>query len=407
MRIYPPTIILGERATAAAIVETDSGERKQLWYSVPEEYAAGLVPDRCDGFVVAMLYSAMLRGEDIHVCGSMSASLYHNLSSYVTKLLMVGMPVLKEIEIVPECLVDQDLCDAKGVVTGFSGGIDSLATLGMYYYRDVPDGLRLTHLIYNNVGSHACDVGQDPELARRLFRKRHGRLLHAVEDLNLGVVDIDSNLDELLDGLDFLRIHTLSNVSAVLMLQGLFKRYYYASGYNYEQCKYNSVSDIASLDPVLVPLLSTESIQCLSAGCQYSRVDKTRIVSEISLSYRSLDVCTQQRDEAPANCGVCYKCVRTLLTLELLGLIEKYRDVFDLPAYRQSKERSYLDLLCGVHGVYGEEILVLARDVGWRFSVLMRIRCGMVRAARSCVRILAAMTPRFIRKLLKYSLRSQ
>jgi hypothetical protein len=39
------------------------------------------------------------------------------------------------------------------------------------------------------------------------------------------------------------------------------------------------------------------------------------------------------------NCGKCWKCARQQLTLELMGKLEKYSEVFDLPYYHQNRTR--------------------------------------------------------------------
>jgi hypothetical protein len=84
-------------------------------------------------------------------------------------------------------------------------------------------------------------------------------------------------------------------------------------------------------------LLSTESVTFYSAGSNYSRVQKTQIVSEFELSYQYLNVCLFKIK----NCGRCLKCKRTLLTLDILGCIEKYRNVFNLDAFYKIKD-SYI-----------------------------------------------------------------
>ena len=39
------------------------------------------------------------------------------------------------------------------------------------------------------------------------------------------------------------------------------------------------------------------------------------------------------------NCSACDKCLRTLLTLEVLGVLERYRAVFDLDVYARHRDR--------------------------------------------------------------------
>ena len=38
------------------------------------------------------------------------------------------------------------------------------------------------------------------------------------------------------------------------------------------------------------------------------------------------------------NCGMCNKCKRTLFTLDILGVLEKYENIFNLNNYYKVKE---------------------------------------------------------------------
>lgn len=83
-----------------------------------------------------------------------------------------------------------------------------------------------------------------------------------------------------------------------------------------------------------LPLLSTKNLRIYSEGEGMSRLMKLKDVVNYPPSYKYLNVCL----ETSKNCGVCEKCVRTLLEIDALGQLEKYKDVFDIEYYKKHKQ---------------------------------------------------------------------
>src|SRR4028118_737543 len=175
-----------------------------LWYSLGEEYA-DLVSDRSDAPLVALLIRAMACGEDIHLDGTISERLYYNLSRSYQHVLRAVIPSLRLINIYPDN-VQPATQRASGVATGFSGGIDSFSVLADHHYTDVPTGFRLTHLLYNNVGSH--EKG-----GSRLFRERYEHIRPTAERIGLPFIAVDTNVSAFYSGFKFQQTHTPRNAS--------------------------------------------------------------------------------------------------------------------------------------------------------------------------------------------------
>jgi hypothetical protein len=353
----PETIRDGGSATIRALV-AHKDRKGYLWFSVGREHEEWLTPETADAFVVAMLLSAMMNKEDIHVDGVMSEKLFYNLTKHYMRIIASSFPSLSPVGIIPEGLTSTIYnLGSGGVATGFSGGIDSFCVLADHLFGPVPAGFKVTHLLFNNVGSHG--VG-----GRRLFGERYNRILPLVRELGLPIIVTDSNLDELLS-LDFLTSHMPRNLAVPLLFQKLIRRFYYASAYRYEDCFVGPTDSMGYSDPMAVHLLSTESTECISSGCQYSRVEKTMRVAEIRASYKYLDVCVSP--EAAGNCSVCWKCARTILTLEILGRLGDYKAVFDLDKYRQIRSRYVTEVLSSSDPLQ-KEIVELAKERGYELS---------------------------------------
>jgi hypothetical protein len=358
MKIASPQLISDRQATKITTLVEYSQGQVELWYSVDRQYSEFLTGENLDAFLVGSLILAMREKEDIYIDGIISERLFYNLTNYLIKILTLLIPSLHPINLYPKGLNSSKICqESKGVATGFSGGIDSFCALLDHLGENAPPSYRLTHLILNNVGSHGKG-------GRELFHQRYQRLLKFAEEYQLPLIKIDSNLDEMLQ-MNFQNTHTTRNISAVLLLQKLLGKYYYASAHQYQDCIITESPDGAVIDPAAIHLFSTETTECISTGCQYSRVEKTMKVAEFEPSYRYLDVCVHAVDR-PENCSQCWKCARTLLTLEILGKHQLYRNVFDLEKFAEIRE-SYIESLPQSQSPLSKEVLDLAVKRNYQF----------------------------------------
>jgi hypothetical protein len=343
-----------------------AGGRDVLWYGVDARHAAHLSADRYDGVLVGLLLKAMALGEDVEVRGTVSDRLHFSLSHYYMDIVSQVLPRLRPVRVHAERL-DSGAGRERpaGVGTGFSAGVDSFAVLHDHHLREDRPGWRVTHLLFNNVGSHGERGG---EAARALFRQRFGAVRGWPEDAGLELVRVDSNLSELLQ-MDFEETHTPRNFSVVLQMQPLFGRYYYASTFRYRDCFVGPTYDMAYSDPFAVHLLSTETLDCVPTGSQHTRVAKTALVARVPGAPRWLNVCANVT-AGGRNCSTCAKCCRTLLTLEMLGELDAFAGAFDLGAWRRVRNRyvSSEVLARGRASPFTAEILEYAARTGWRFS---------------------------------------
>jgi len=340
-----------------------SGKRKNLWYSFPKKFRPYLTTDKLDGFLVGLLLLAMKLGEDIRVEGAISEKLHFNLTHSYINIMKIVMPNLKKIKIKVQDFDNGKNAKCEGaVVTGFSAGVDSFCTVYDHCINVSSPSYKITHFVFNNVGSHG---EWDSEKARKLFNLRHNLIKGYPENSGIELIKIDSNLSDILQ-MNFQQTHVPRNVSAVLLLQKLFSKYYYASTYQYKDCVVKPYQDIAIIDPLCLHLLSTETLECISSGCEYSRVEKTRKVAKVPFANRWLNVCVNSVDGT--NCSACLKCCRTLLTLEVLGLLENFSYVFNLKKWQKVRNSYLRRHLADKNDPFIKEILEYAKNVGYSFK---------------------------------------
>ncbi len=77
--------------------------------------------------------------------------------------------------------------------------------------------------------------------------------------------------------------------------------------------------------PVLDLNYSSLNLRIRHDGITLSRLDKTRIVADSEAALQNLRVCNNYKSYRPGllNCGRCEKCLRTMLALEIVGVLDR------------------------------------------------------------------------------------
>ena len=371
MQIRKPIVRRTPEETVLSARVSFQGKEDECFYSVPAKYADFADTESSNCFLVGMLYPAMRYGEDIHVEGTVSARLLYNLNEYLVPLMSICDERLKRIKVTAEATDDKGARDAKAVGTGFSGGIDSFATICEHFARPEPEGFKLTHLFFFNVGAHGIPKKPgDMEAIERQFRARYEKFKGFPEEAGLPFVPVDSNVHQF-HPWGHLEVATFATVSAVMFLQRGIRRYYLASsGHTYRQL-WKFLGDggrpdaIERVNMMLLPWLSTESLDLVDDGNLYDRSQKTVLVAGYPPAAKYLNVC-YGHDTLDTNCSVCPKCSRTLLTLDILGKLDDFAGVFDIPRYkREVRRRLIAETIVGEgKNLFAKHQMDLARERG-------------------------------------------
>jgi hypothetical protein len=329
MTIHAPAMSECDRTTRLSADVTFPDGTRTLWFACDKAHANGFTPEASDAFVVAALIVAMRRGLDIAVEGSMSSRLHYHLTTSYMELLSSLLPDIRVVDIEAKRL-HRTIWRGSGAITGFSGGIDSFCTVLEHRAGRVQQEYAITHLLFNNVGSHGQSERDD-----QVFANRFVRLENVARDCFASpLIAVDSNLDDFI-GMDFQLTHTLRNVAVALLFQNLAAKFLYSSTVHFRDCRVRPTYDIGYADAIGVPLLSTESMECISSGSRHTRFGKTELVAADPATFAALDVCVMPQVGGRTNCSTCWKCLRTELALEVIGALPNYATAFDLDAYRR------------------------------------------------------------------------
>jgi hypothetical protein len=224
----------------------------------------------------------------------------------------------------------------------FSGGVDSFFTV--LRHSNGSDFPRRTH-----IDDLLCVWGFDVSLENaEAFRRMRDVLRSAASELGKELLDVATNLRETRwQQTDWGYLsHGAAFASVALALEGRYAQVLLASSVGY--------GDLTPWGSHVVtdPLLSTGHTKIVHDGAAFSRLQKTELVARSPVAMRSLRVCW--RSGSDENCSACEKCYRTMLTLELLGTLDRctafkkgsvdvaaIRNIYVTPAV----SRDYRDLL--------------------------------------------------------------
>lgn len=343
---------------------------QELWYSVPEAYT-DFISESADAALVALLFPAMAHGEDITLEGAISEELFYTMSSPYQVILRHVFPSLNKVNIYAREW-HRPNGRANGVVTGFSGGIDSFCVLADHYYsNNIPKKFRITHLLFSNVGSHGAG-------GETLFDKRYQRVEQAARHIGLPIFPVNSNLDSFyIDlGYAFIDTHTPRNASVAHLLSNGISRYYFSSTFDYKSLTIGAThGGLPRSEPVFLPLLGTPSVDLISTGSEYTRVEKTLKIAAIDDTRELLDICVKAKKAqkvGKVNCSICWKCMRTLLTLEIADNLDNYQHLFDLKLYRRHRNR-YIATILKKDDPLTQEIISFARAQNYKLPVSAKL----------------------------------
>ena len=265
---------------------------EEIWVRVPHDFP---LIQRGEVFVAAALLEAMIRNEPLFIDDNapISPKLLSNLTE-LQNIYSCWNTDLSVVSIHANTDVPED--EEKAPASYFSGGIDSSHTL-LTHMNEI---MNLIHI--RGFGEFLEDKEWSASVARHTA---------FANSLNKTLIPIDSNI--------WLFFHK-RKISVYffygLILGGLagtlgFKKIFIPSSTTYSELfPWGS-------HPLTDPLWSTEQVKIVHDSAQYRRTEKTEMIASVPEILDNLQVCWMSNEH---NCGTCSKCVRTRVTLDLLGV---------------------------------------------------------------------------------------
>lgn len=344
----------GGRTRLVAAIEFEGFDapytENEMWFEVGDDLADVLTDATYDPFFLVPMYLAMYHGAELRIEGRVSKLLYDNMVRYGQAILCDFSGDLQRVPVRVDGFVRLE--GGSRIGTGISCGVDSLSTIkDRFVDEDDPD-FKITDLFLFNCGTHG-DFGA--ESTERQFKALLSENAGAANELGLPLHAVNSNLHAFTHSIGEQKMGFFAIYSCIFSVQRLLRRYYVSSGCSYDEVlKYNEHYrdfDMAGYcEPIIVPLVQTESLSLVVDGAQRRRSDKVKNISDWGIAQQYLNVCVDS-ERSGGNCSICPKCKRTLIALEALGRLDEYSNLFDISRYEKIAKRYKLEIV----SEYGKE----------------------------------------------------
>jgi hypothetical protein len=266
----------------------------RVWYKFPKGYS---VSTKGDAFLAAALLPAMRKGEALEIEeGSPVSSRLLNGADQIQDIFQSWYPFLRKIPIRAQASVTTT--GNPGVASFYSGGVDGTHT----FLRHAKE---ITHLIFVK----GIDMQLDND---RLFKSALACNRRFAESHGTTLIPVISNVRFFFHSFKSLNwiICQGAGLASIAVALGFAKNYVAASLTYRDFYPWGSQS-------LTDRLWSTESTEIVHDGAETTRNEKLRKLGEDQSALEILRVCWQ---DAGYNCGKCEKCLRTRISLRVLGL---------------------------------------------------------------------------------------
>lgn len=277
----------------------------EAYFTFDKKYKSFLEVD-ASPFAAALLIPSMQRGEDLIVEGAISKELYTGMHEVMNKVLSWNIG-LKPIKIIASHL-KKDTSKPTVTASFFSGGVDSFYTF-LKRKNDPEDPV--THLLLVN----GYDI--DPR-NKNLWAATLQNIQEVAKAEKASLIEVESNFRSLIDPIfswDYTHGGCLAAVG--LCLRRGLKQVYVPSSCTVEQ----QIPWGTHLE--MDEYWSTEKLSFIHDGSEASRIDKIAWqIAKSPTALKSLRVCYMNEKDT-FNCGVCEKCLRTMINLYVVGALNK------------------------------------------------------------------------------------
>lgn len=251
----------------------------------------------------AALLPCMKRGIALVSEGKVSER-FLNAINAISDIFCGWEPSLQRVEIKNVIPEPRELPKENRVGTFFSGGVDSFYTF--LTRRD-----EITDLIFVH--------GFDMHLDDYSLRTRRSEVIRKIGSrFGKRVIEVETNLRLFLNPYVSWRklAHGAALASVGHLLFPFFRRIYIPASHTHTDFLPSGTY------PLLDPLWSTEALEFVHDGGEFTRIDKVAFISEFDLALQYLRVCSKNPN-SDYNCGKCEKCLRTMINLHLVGALDR------------------------------------------------------------------------------------
>ena len=337
------------------ICEIDTnGKKDTLFLECEQKWKKYLLTERADAFVVLLLPVAMREKHDIASYLPITEALKNNLEKDYIPTLCQNDKTLYSPKIFAE--TENALIGGTAVGTANSLGVDSFYTI--YKYANCDDeNLRITHFYMGAISldlwrTHSKNIFQYLKKKKYIF----DRYKLVADELGKELILTFSNFIKFMckkHGYVHTTVHTYITLAEILCFKKLWKAYLFSATFGPKDVSIQNVrhTDCSHYDYLTTQALSVPDLKIISSGAEVSRYEKTKILADYEAAQKYLRPCFNylQLRKDMKNCGrsLCPKCLRLLVSADVAGNLDKFKNVVDVEKYKRHRKRFFRIVVWG------------------------------------------------------------
>jgi hypothetical protein len=257
-----------------------------------------------EAYVSAALLPAMQEGTDLEPPNTLDPLFAENCQT-IQDIYSTWYDNAEPISINADTSSSSDTYEGQEgrTATFFTGGVDSFYTL--LKHKKMIDALVYVH-------------GFDVDLEDETLRHQVSEMVRTVgEELGKEVIEIETNLRAFSSNFaSWGRYHGGALAAVGHTLANQISTIFIPSSYTYADL------EPWGSHPLLDPLWGSDTSTFIHDGCEATRVEKCKKISNSEVALESLRTCWRNPGSV-YNCGECNKCIRTKVNLYSVGALEE------------------------------------------------------------------------------------
>lgn len=281
-----------------------SEKKQELYYEYPRTFER-FVNEDANAFAPPLLLVAMTSGEELAIHPPVSRKLLEGLERIQEVFAQWYPEFFRRVQVTAHDVVEDKAAHKGQGASFFSLGVDSFYTL----LKPRPEAI--THLVYM--------LGMEQPLNLYNYQQEEPvieRIQRVAQQSNVSVIVGKTNM-RVVFPMPYSSFHGAGLAGVAHSLSSGFDTVHIPATHSYR--------DIFpwGSNPLTDSFWSSENLNVLHDGAEAGRAQKiSRLLMHSDLALKTLRVCTKN-EGGLQNCGKCDKCVRTMTTLDLLGILDK------------------------------------------------------------------------------------
>jgi len=203
---------------------------------------------------------------------------------------------------------------ATGVMSSFSGGVDSMYTFLSHLPENEPlPTKQVTHSLF-------IEAFDTPIISEETQAQKISAYGKVMQKLDIDFVPVSTNAKDFyyFNNEEAMAVtYTAILIGTAQLTEGVIRNFYFSADNTHD------FPLVSTISHTLVPLMSSDGLAASVYGASITKMEKLQKLITWPVSYEHLTVCWEN-PQGLKNCGTCVKCCHTTAGLDMLDALQLY-----------------------------------------------------------------------------------